>query len=229
MSIIRVKKDKNNPYLIMNKTGLNDRRLSLKSKGLLCYLLSKPDNWYIDTREIVKNSLDGRDSVLSAINELVKYGYMYKHRLRRNNGVFYSYNYLVYERPIYPLDKKQLLNPETDYPTLVKPTLDNPTLLINKRNINNKTPVTTLSIIPNNANAVKIDPSLEGIKEYTITLLYELGIKDHKFLLDNFYIGDIFEYVDWMLTFRSEIKNPGGFLTSALKGRWLDSIHTKHS
>ena len=83
MSIIRVVKNKKNPYLIMNKTGLNDKRLSLKSKGLLCYLLSKPDNWYISTQDIISNNDNARASVFSAINELVRYGYMFKHHQKR--------------------------------------------------------------------------------------------------------------------------------------------------
>ena len=31
--IIRVVKDKDNPYVMMNKSGLNDPRLSFKAKG----------------------------------------------------------------------------------------------------------------------------------------------------------------------------------------------------
>ena len=227
MSIIRVKKDKNNPYLIMNKTGLNDSRLSLKAKGLLCYLLSKPDNWYVNTREIVSSSSNGRESVLSAIKELIQFGYMYRHKFRNNNGAFYNYNYLVFESPKSSESIKTNTQPESDFPFLVNPVLDNPLLLNNKTKINNKTPTTTLYNKSNNVNVADKDPSLEDMKQYTIPLLYELGIKEHKFLLDSFYIGDIFEYVEWMLTFRSKIKNPGGFLVSAIKGDWLN-LSKKH-
>ncbi len=227
MSIIRVKKDKNNPYLIMNKTAIDDKRLSLKAKGLICYLLSKPDNWYINTKDVIKSSLDGRASVLSAINELVHFGYMYKHQFRSGNGFFHSYNYLVYEHPVNPLHKKQLLNPEVDFRLPDNPLPDNQLLLNNKTKRIIKDPLTTLYNKSNNVNVADKDPSLEYIKKYTITLLYELGIKEHKFLLDSFYIGDIFEYAEWMLTFISKIKNPCGFLVSAIKGDWLN-LPAKH-
>lgn len=228
MPIVRVKKDSSNPYLIMNKTCLDDSRLSLKAKGLLCYLLSKPDNWYINYHNLVHSQSDGIHSVTSAFKELLKFCYIIKTQIRKNNGQYGCYYYTVFEHPRKSLSKIPDTSPKSGFPISVKPISDNQLLLINKNKIINKTPVTTLSNKPSSSNAVQDDPSLEGIKKYTITQLYELGIKDHNFFLDNFYIGDIFEYVEWILSFRSKIENPGGFLTSALKGRWLDSAHTKH-
>ncbi len=222
MSIIRVKKDKNNPYLIMNKTGLNDKRLSLAAKGLLCYLLSKPDDWYIHTKDIIANNSNGRDSVYSAINELVKFGYMYKHQFRSGNGAFHSYNYLVYERPESPDLIKTSTSPLTGKPHTVKPYTVNQPLLINNKEVNNKDPLTTLSNKSNNVNVAKDDQCLKEAKKQTSLLLDELYIKNHQILFDKFDNFDIFTYADWMLTFKARIKNPTGFIISALKGRWLD-------
>ncbi|MBA7542219.1 hypothetical protein ES705_34538 [subsurface metagenome] len=222
MSIIRVKKDKNNPYLIMNKTVLEDRRLSLAAKGLCCYLLSKPDDWYIHTKDIIANCSNGRDSVYSSINELVKFNYMYKHQFRSNNGAFYSYNYLVYERPKKPTSIKTYTQPLPGKPYTVKPFTANQPLLINKKEINNKTPVTTLSNKPHITNDAKDDLIHRESREQTSLLLNELYIKNHKILFDNFDDFDIFSYADWMLTFKSRINNPTGFIIAALRGKWLD-------
>jgi len=222
MSIIRVVKNKSNPYLIMNKTGLNDRRLSLKAKGLLCYLLSKPDNWYISTQDIIANNDNARASVFSAINELVKYGYMFKHQFRNQNGSFHSYNYLVYEHPEKSLLEKTITYPQADFRDAVNPLTDNQHLLINNKEVINKNPLTTLSNIPNERNVAKDDLCLKESKEYTVQLLNELYIKNHKFLFDSFDDSDIFYYADWMITFKSRIKNPTGFIIAALRGRWLN-------
>lgn len=222
MSIIRVKKDKNNPYLIMNKTCLNDSRLSLRAKGLLCFLLSKPDNWYINTREIVSSSSNGIQSVWSTIKELVKFGYMYKHRFRSGNGAFHSYNYLVYERPESPYLIKTTTSPHSHYPSVDNPSVDNPTLLINKTNINNRTLLTSSSNKSNNVNVAQDDLFLKESRKPTTVLLNELYIRNHQILFDSFEDFDIFTYADWMLSFRSKIKNPTGFIIAALKGRWLD-------
>jgi hypothetical protein len=222
MSIIRVKKDRNNPYLIMNKTGLNDKRLSLAAKGLLTYLLSKPDDWYIHTKDIIANNSNGRDAVYSAINELVKFGYMYKHRFRSNNGAFHSYNYLVFERPESPDLIKTTTSPLTGKPHTVKPYTVNRPLLINNKELNNKILLTTLHNKSNNVNVAQDNQFLKEAKEQIILLLNELYIKNHHILFDNFDNFHIFTYADWMLTFKSRIKNPTGFIISALRGQWLD-------
>ncbi|MCU5830256.1 replication protein, partial [Clostridioides difficile] len=47
MGIIRVSKDKDNPYVVLNKTCLEDVKLSWQAKGLHSYLISKPDHWKI--------------------------------------------------------------------------------------------------------------------------------------------------------------------------------------
>jgi len=222
MSIIRVKKDKNNPYLIMNKTCLNDSRLTLQAKGLLCYLLSKPDNWYVNTKEIISNCKNGYRSILTTINELVTFGYMYKHRFRSGNGAFHSYNYLVYERPQSPDLIKTTTSPHSQNAYVDNPRVDNDTLLINKTNINNRTPLTTSCNKSNNVNAAKDDFGLKEVKEDTSKLLNDLYIKNHQILFDSFEFFDIYTYADWMLTFKSKIKNPTGFIIAALKGQWLN-------
>lgn len=222
MSIIRVVKNKSNPYLIMNKTGLNDKRLSLKAKGLLCYLLSKPDNWYISTQDIISNNDNARASVFSAINELVLYGYMYKHQFRNHNGSFHSYNYLVYEHPEKSLSEKTITYPQADFRDTDNPLTDNQHLLINNKEVINKDPLTTFSNRPKERNVAQDDQCLKESKEYTVQLLNELHIKNHKVLFDIFDDSDIFYYADWMLTFKSRIKNPTGFMISAIRGQWLN-------
>ncbi len=222
MSIIRVKKDKNNPYLIMNKTVLEDKRLSLKAKGLCCYLLSKPDNWYVNTNEIVSNSLNGIKSIWSAINELIKYGYMYKHQFRSDNGQFHSYNYLIFERPKSFDPKKTNISPNRPFGSSDNPLPDKDILLINKIELNNKTLLTTSSNKSNNVNDAQDILISKEQRIETSKLLNELYIKNHKILFDSFDDIDIFWYADWMLTFKSRIKNPTGFIIAAIKGRWLD-------
>ena len=223
MSIIRVKKDRNNPYLIMNKTVLEDKRLSLKAKGLCCYLLSKPDNWYVNTNEIVSNSSNGIKSIWSAINELIKYGYMYKHQFRSDNGQFYSYNYLVFEKPKSAISEKITTSPNRPFGSSDNPIPDKDILLINNRELNNKTLLTTFSNKSNNANVAQDDLGLKESREQISLLLNQLYIKNHQILFDSFKDFDIFTYADWMLTFKSRIKNPTGFIIAALKGQWLNT------
>lgn len=222
MSIIRVKKDRHHPYLIMNKTGLNDSRLSLKAKGLLCYLLSKPDDWYINTDEIVSNSTNGVKSVWSAIRELIKFGYIYRHQFRRNNGVFHSYNYSVYECPKMLTSIKTTTQPNRPFRSADKRSADNGTLLINKRKINNNLSNNKDLDYTKSENVAQDDPSIEDLKEYTKVKLFELGIKEPDKLFAIFPVSDIFTYADWMSSFIHKIKNPTGFLITALREKWTE-------
>lgn len=222
MSIIRVVKNKDNPYLIMNKTCIYDPRLSLKAKGLLVYLLSKPDNWYVNTLDISRHSSNGIKSIWSAINELIKFGYMYKHQFRSDNGRYASYNYLVYEDPSKSFPLLHENSPNRPFRSSVircseKDTQLNIDIKLNNSHNNSKDLSKT-----KRENVAQDDPSIEELKKYVIPMLYELGIKNHKILFDNFPISDIFTYADWMSNFIGKIKNPTGFLISALREKWSE-------
>lgn len=96
-SMFRVEKDRNNPYVVLNKEFLNDINLSMKAKGLLAYLLSLPDDWQIYENELVQHHKDGRDSVKSAIKELIDNNYINRTQIRGCNGRLNGYEYRVYE------------------------------------------------------------------------------------------------------------------------------------
>ena len=71
-TMIRVIK-KENPFVTIDKTCLKDDRLSWKAKGLLCYLLSLPDDWDIYVSELINHAFDGRDSTAAGLRELPKF------------------------------------------------------------------------------------------------------------------------------------------------------------
>lgn len=99
MSTIRVRKNKDNPYVMLNKKLLQDPMLSAKAKGLLAYMLSLPDDWQIYVNELVKHFKDGRDSIRSGIDELINAGYITRERLRDEKGRYNAFEYCVYEVP----------------------------------------------------------------------------------------------------------------------------------
>lgn len=100
MMVFRVKKDKDNPYVIINKLMVQDPNLSAKAKGILLYLLSRPDDWKVYQNEITKNFTDGRDSIRSGIRELEKRGYIRRIQARNELGYFVDTEYEVHEYPI---------------------------------------------------------------------------------------------------------------------------------
>ena len=98
-SIIRVQKGQENPYVMIDKRIFIDAGLSWKAKGILGYLLSKPDDWTIMVVDLIKQSTDGRDSVYSGLKELAACGYVKRMDLRDNRGRLSGCEYLVHENP----------------------------------------------------------------------------------------------------------------------------------
>lgn len=100
-NIFRISKDKENPYVMINKNVMRDERLSWKARGIMGYLLSLPDDWVLYTEELEKHSdRDGRESLASGIKELIKHGYIVREQAREKGGTFGSWTYTVLESPI---------------------------------------------------------------------------------------------------------------------------------
>lgn len=96
MATIRVQKNKD--YSVINNTGLNDSNLSFKAKGILAYLLSKPDNWTCQVQDLSKNSTDGRDAIYSGLKELRTNGYLIKRPIRIKGKVS-EWEEILFETP----------------------------------------------------------------------------------------------------------------------------------
>jgi DnaD/phage-associated family protein len=95
---VRTHKRKN-PFVQIDKAVFNDPNLSWKAKGILGYLLSKPDDWKTYVSDLVKRSKDGRDAVSKGLLELEEHGYLVKWQKRKDGGQFGGYNYEVFEYP----------------------------------------------------------------------------------------------------------------------------------
>ena len=80
MSTFRVNKNVN--YTVMSNHHLQDKRLSLKAKGLLSYMLSLPDDWDYSLKGLTIGCKDGLDSVRTAVLELEEHGYVRRQKVR---------------------------------------------------------------------------------------------------------------------------------------------------
>lgn len=74
----------------------NNEEISWQAKGMLLYLLSKPDGWVFYETDLVKRATNGRDSVRAIIKELLDYGYLKRgERIRNKKGHLGGYKYTV--------------------------------------------------------------------------------------------------------------------------------------
>lgn len=109
--IIRVIKDKENPYVMINKELLNDVKISWKAKGILCYLLSLPDDWKFYLADLKNRSSDGISSTSSALKELEKAGYL-KRKRKYEKGRIIGIEYIIHEKPYKILKSENLIQEE---------------------------------------------------------------------------------------------------------------------
>ena len=97
MSIYRVQKNSN--YTVMNRTALNDSRLSWKAKGIIAYMLSMPDDWVFYITELVKHSTDGEKAFRSGLKELKDHGYVKRFPVHDENKKISHWETVIYETP----------------------------------------------------------------------------------------------------------------------------------
>jgi hypothetical protein len=84
----------------MSNTHFKEKKMSLKAKGLLSLMLSLPDDWDYSIAGLATLSKDGKDSVMSALSELEKFGYLTRTRMINDKGQFAGVEYNIYENPV---------------------------------------------------------------------------------------------------------------------------------
>lgn len=160
MSIRRGKRPDTRFYTL-NKDISEDVRLSWAARGMLIFLLGKPDNWTVSVAHLIKQTADSqrpssRDAVRGIIAELVAAGYMKADTARADNGKFRGMDYVVSEAPETdnPAPAKPH-KPETDNPSPDKPTPGNPPLINNDLQQGLINPASTESPAPQNCDAAE--------------------------------------------------------------------------
>ncbi len=124
-------------YTVMNNTCLQDPNMSMKAKGLYAYLMSLPEDWVLHQTELKRHFKDGRDSIRTAINELIQNGYVTKVDTRNDLGQIVDCTYTVYEEPINSTENPDTEKPITENPISVNPSIQSTNInkVLNNTNI----------------------------------------------------------------------------------------------
>jgi hypothetical protein len=126
--IFRGKLEFENQFTQIHNAWVRDPNLTYKAKGLLTYLLSHEVGYTITIGQIIRESGDGKQSVRSALEELIKAGYLETKRTTDARGYNAGLAYFI----------KDPTKPKSENPTLDNPTLDNQTALENNLTKNTK-------------------------------------------------------------------------------------------
>jgi hypothetical protein len=98
--VIKFKKERGEFITVERDAIDNDKFISFKAKGLLTYLMGRPNNWKPNIKEMVSHARDKEASVKSGISELKKAGYVEIKRFQDKKGLW-GWEWSVCDRPIY--------------------------------------------------------------------------------------------------------------------------------
>ena len=107
-------------FYLLDKAISENKRLGWAARGMLVFLLGKPDRWTVSPAALVNETAQagrstGRDGVYAALKELKDAGYLRSVGNRSDGGTFAGADYIVYESP-------QTENPDTvDSPDTANP------------------------------------------------------------------------------------------------------------
>ena len=135
-------KQKTNFTIVPNKS-INDDGLSLRSKGLLLYLLSKPDNWNVNLVHLASVCNEGKSAIRVSLNELIEKGYIKREQLRDDTGKMTGYQYDVYDTAKSTVVRKT----DDGKPASGKPDAGNRTLISTDSNKNIETSNSTTNVV----------------------------------------------------------------------------------
>lgn len=117
------------PFTRILNDPLQDERLSFKARGLLAYMLTKPDNFRFYIEELMKHTTEGKDSIRAGLKELERLGYVHRYPIKDARGKIVSWELDIYESPS--------LRPESGFPQLENPTLiTNDYIITNDKRLN---------------------------------------------------------------------------------------------
>lgn len=95
--IIRGRRSRN--FTVLDNALLGDMSISWAAKGVLVYLLSKPDDWAVRPEQLIRAGQSGKHAIYRILGELDAAGYARKARARTGSGQFQGYDWMIYDYP----------------------------------------------------------------------------------------------------------------------------------
>lgn len=160
MSIIRHHHDRN--FVILPNELIQNQELSIKDIGLLCYMLSLPDQWEFSLSgltSVLKH--DGRCTISGSVHRLEKAGYIRRSYLRGPDGAIRGCVWEVSDAQEFKDDKPSLKSGNLTEENVTKENLisENPSQLkniINKEHKEKSTHTVPVSFSPPDIEEVRV-------------------------------------------------------------------------
>lgn len=98
ITIIRTRRRQR--FVVLDQKAVDDERLSWAARGLLHYLLARPDDWKVLVKDLQRRGDLKRDGIYKLLKELRKTGYARYVSVRNEQGQIRGGNYYIYEQPL---------------------------------------------------------------------------------------------------------------------------------
>ena len=121
VTIIRAPRGKEHPYFMHRRATAQDRALSFEARGVVAYLLSKPDDWTIALTDLMAEGGIGRDKARRILNELAEAGYLKQQQQHGDGGKFEAVVYVLHEEPQPVTENPSAVSPVTEKPLTAEP------------------------------------------------------------------------------------------------------------
>jgi hypothetical protein len=89
---------KRDRFTAIDRRTINDDQLSFRARGILIWLLDKPDDWVCDSTRLAQQATEGRDAVRTALKELEAAGYLERLKSRDDKGHWVT-EWVIHETP----------------------------------------------------------------------------------------------------------------------------------
>ena len=99
--VTTIRVTKRTRFTVIDRATVNDGRLSFRARGVLLWLLDKPDDWQTDSNAIARAGTEGRDAVRASLKELEACGYLVRNKRQTAGGQWIT-DIEVHERPAQP-------------------------------------------------------------------------------------------------------------------------------
>ena len=86
-------------FTLVRNAAIEDETISYRARGVLVYLLSRPDGWETDSTRLAAKAKEGREAVRTALNELEAARYLKRIKRQAEQGRWITET-LVSDHPI---------------------------------------------------------------------------------------------------------------------------------
>lgn len=99
MSETTIRQGRREPFTVLYKSAIRDKRLTFEMLGFLVYMLDKPPDWEFTISGMARERGVSRDTVRRLVGRLEDAGYLLREQSHDENGHFAANTYVLQERP----------------------------------------------------------------------------------------------------------------------------------